>query len=111
LVSINLLANPVEIIDRLKSIVAEKMKTKAVQSWRTLRIFTYPTEPFHYSSVKQHLVVYDLYKTGKHWREIAAEITPHAEYSEALRVALFNELKKAKKIIQNVEQSRFPGKY
>lgn len=76
------------------------------------RLLAFPTQKARYEEIKRYLQIYGLHEEGnKSYREIAEVVYPKRQFNEDLRVVLVKEKKKAARIIKNVEQGIFPGKY
>ena len=64
-----------------------------------------------YDELQRYLKIYDLKKTGMKWPDIFKKTYPNKEWNELNRRSIRTEYDKAKKIVKNVENGNFPGKY
>ncbi len=110
-----------------KTIKKERMKffsqpTITERFNKRLRENFVPAKHIHLDPIPQYLQVFDLRKAGKTWLEIAMEIRHPYVLNEQLvpEPQLFNhqvktdcqrKFRKARQILQNVEEGVFPGNY
>jgi len=64
-----------------------------------------------YDELQRYLKIYDLKITGMKWPDIFKKTYPNKEWNELNRRSIRTEYDKAKKIVKNVENGNFPGKY
>ncbi len=64
-----------------------------------------------YDELQRYLKIYDLKITGMKWPDIFKKTYPNKKWNEDNRRSILSEYGKAKKIVKNVENGDFPGKY
>ena len=110
------LGDPANIDDLLAQIkdILEKQRKELMKSDEFGEFFPprlYPTQPIRIDELKRYLEVYDLRKDKKKWTEVAKIVYPKRDWNGSLERSLLMDLVKAKRVISNVEEGEFPGKY
>jgi hypothetical protein len=96
-----------ELLAEFRKIINERRK---ILTQRPKRI-PHPTQPIRFDDIEHYLEIYNLRMNGKKWREIATIVHPKKEWNESIERALHIDFNNAKRIIKNVENNLFPGKY
>jgi hypothetical protein len=104
-----------EISDKVYAFIkAEREKEDFKKAEDYFYRYKIPTPPIFYEELKRYLKVYDL-KTQENPkltnREIGKVVYPKKKWDEQLERSLLTEFNKAKKILKNVKEGFFPGKY
>lgn len=99
-----------DLSSQFSELIRAKRELPETQSWEKeyRRGWLPMTGRFRHDQIRRYLEVYRLDKKGKKISDIAGALDPYGERDEA---DFYQDLRHAKKILQNVEDGYFPGNY